>query len=123
MLENLPNLVNADRNLVRLGRHLNATFLFAAGREEWLIPVERGMIGTVREGFGPMNSWRFAIRVDSAAWERFRAPIPQPGYHDIFAMTKAGEAVVEGDLQPFMANLRYVKEVLDKARACGGNRI
>ena len=120
MLANLANLVNADRNLVRIGRRLDATFLLAVGGDEWLIPVERGRIGTVRERSGPMDSWRFAIRVDGGAWERFRAPVPRPGYHDIFAMTKAGEAVVEGDLRPFMANLRYVKEVLDKARTCGG---
>ena len=122
MLENLANLVNADRNLVHLGRHLTVTFLFAADGEEWLIPVERGIIGTVGKGSGPMDSWRFAIRINGRAWELFQAPVPQPGYHDIFAMTKAGKAVIEGDLQPFMANLRYIKEVLDKARVCGRSR-
>ena len=120
MFANLANLVNADRNLVRLGRRLDATFLLAVGDDEWLIPVERGMIGAVSERSGPMDSWRFAIRIDRRAWERFREPVPRPGYHDIFAMAKAREAAVEGDLQPFMANLRYIKEVLDKARTCGG---
>jgi hypothetical protein len=31
-------------------------------------------------------------------------------------MTKGGHAVVEGDLRPLMANLRYVKDVLAKPR-------
>jgi hypothetical protein len=42
--------------------------------------------------------------------------VPEAGYHDLFAMAKAGQARVEGDLQPLMANLRYVKDVLASPR-------
>ena len=38
--------------------------------------------------------------------------MPAPGYHDVFAMAKAGHARIEGDLVPLMANLRYVKDLL-----------
>jgi hypothetical protein len=42
--------------------------------------------------------------------------VPAPGYHDIFAMTKGGRARVEGNLQPLMANLRFIKDLLAAPR-------
>ena len=42
--------------------------------------------------------------------------MPAPGYHDLFAMTKAGHAKVEGDLRPLMQNLRFIKDVLAAPR-------
>jgi hypothetical protein len=39
-------------------------------------------------------------------------PMPRPGWHDLLALTKRGEAVLEGDLHPFMSNLQYFKDVL-----------
>jgi hypothetical protein len=47
---------------------------------------------------------------------RYWEPVPAPGFHDLFALTKGGHARVEGDLQPLMANLRYVKDVLTLPR-------
>ena len=116
MFETLPHVVNRNANLVRRGRRLTTAFLLSVGGDEWLIEIERGAIAAVRKGPHLMASWRFAIRVTERAWREFTAPAPRPGYHDIFAMTKSGEAAVEGDLQPFMANLRYVKEVLAALR-------
>ena len=63
-----------------------------------------------------MLSWRFSIRASVETWEAFWQPVPSPGYHDLFAMTKSGDAIIEGDIQPLMANLRYVKEVLETLR-------
>jgi hypothetical protein len=37
---------------------------------------------------------------------------PRPGFHDLLALTKRGEAMLEGDLHPFMTNLQYFKDVL-----------
>ena len=42
--------------------------------------------------------------------------MPRPGYHDLFALTRFGHARIEGDLHPLMANLRYIKEVLESPR-------
>ena len=64
------------------------------------------------------------LRADADAWTRFWQPLPEPGFHDLLAMSRFGRAVIEGDLQPFMANLRYFKEVLEAPRramvAAGG---
>jgi hypothetical protein len=115
----LPDLVNGDAALVRRGRYLTATFLVEAGETEFLVRVVEGRIAAVERGPFLMRSWTFALRASAEAWERFWAPTPAPGYHDLFAMKKLGVARVEGDLVPLMANLRYVKDVLAAPRRRG----
>ena len=112
----LPDLVNADAALVRRGRYLTATFLVEAGDAEFLVRVVEGRIAAVETGPFLMRSWTFALRASDEAWRRFWAPVPAPGYHDLFAMKKLGVARIEGDLVPLMANLRYVKDVLAAPR-------
>jgi hypothetical protein len=59
-----------------------------------------------------MRSWRFSYRASPAAWTEYWEPMPRPGWHDLLALTKRGEAVLEGDLHPFMAHLQYFKDLL-----------
>ena len=116
MIERLAELVNGDEGLVRRGRFLNVDFLIEVGEEPYHVSVREGRIAAVEPGPKLMRPWRFAIRAGEAAWAAFWQPVPAPGHHDIFAMTKSGEAAVEGDLQPLMANLRYLKEVIEAPR-------
>jgi hypothetical protein len=118
-LSTLPGVVNADAALVRRGRWFSGAFLIETGETGWLVTVAEGHVVRVERGPFLMRSWRFAVRASEEAWRRSWAPVPAPGYHDLFAMTRTGVARVEGDLQPLMANLRYVKDVLAAAgRAC-----
>ena len=112
----LPELVNGDAALVRRGRYLTATFLVEAGGTEFLVRVVEGRIAAVEAGPFLMRAWTFALRASDDAWRRFWEPVPAPGYHDLFAMKKAGVARIEGDLVPLMANLRYVKDVVAAPR-------
>ncbi len=116
VLEKLADLVNADAALVRRGRFLTTTFLVEVGDIAWLVRVVEGRIASVEKGPFLMRAWTFAVRAPAEAWRRFWEPVPPPGYHDIFAMTRIGGARVEGDLQPLMAHLRFVKDVLAAPR-------
>jgi hypothetical protein len=116
VLEGLAELVNRDEALVRRGRYLSTTFLVETGETAWLITVIEGHIARLERGPFLMRQWRFAVRAPAEAWRRFWEPLPPAGYHDLFAMAKHGHARIEGDLQPLMANLRYVKEVLEAPR-------
>ena len=116
MIDQLAELVNGDGHLVWLGRFLDVEFLIEVGDMPYYVRIERGRIAEIAEGDQLMRPWTFAIRASADAWSKFWAPVPEPGYHDFFAMTKAGEATVEGDLHPLMANLRYFKEVLAAPR-------
>ena len=116
VLEGLAELVNADAGLVRRGRYLTTSFLVQTGATAWLVSVHEGRVTRLERGPFLMRAWSFAVRASDDAWRRFWEPMPAAGWHDLFAMTKGGQAVVEGDLQPLMANLRYVKDVLAKPR-------
>ena len=59
----------------------------------------------------------FALRAPSEEWEKFWSRRPPPGSNDLMALVKRRVLKTEGDLQIFMANLRYFKEALAKLRA------
>jgi hypothetical protein len=59
-----------------------------------------------------MRSWRFSYRASVVAWVEYWQPAPRPGFHDLLALTKRAEAVLEGDLHPFMTHLQYFKDLL-----------
>ena len=115
----LPKAVNGDAALVRRGRFFSAPFMVQADETPFHLTVEHGRLVAVEQGPLLLRPWRFAIRATAEAWARFWEPVPAPGYHDLFAMTRFGAARIEGDLQPLMANLRYVKEVIEKPRQFG----
>jgi hypothetical protein len=115
-LMSLPALVNGDAALVRRGRYLSTVFLLEADDVSYLVRVREGEVAGVERGPFLMRPWTFAVRAPADAWRRFWRPVPEPGYHDLFAMKKLGVARVEGDLVPLMANLRYLKDVLAAPR-------
>ena len=116
MIERLFELVNADAALVRRGRFLTTDFLVEIGDETFHVSVQEGRIAGVTRGPASGRPWRFAIRASAEAWHEYWQPVPRAGYHDLFALTRFGRARIEGDLLPLMANLRYVKEVLETPR-------
>jgi hypothetical protein len=114
--ERLPELVNGDDVLVRRGRFLTTTCLVAIGATPFYVTVEKGRIAALERGTRIMRPWSFAVRASEDAWTRLWAPIPEPGWHDLWALAKRREAVIEGDLHPVMANLQYLKDVLTAPR-------
>jgi hypothetical protein len=116
VLDGLAELVNGDEALVRRGRYLSTTFLVETGETAWLVTVIEGRLARLERGPFLMRDWSFAVRAPAEAWRRFWATVPAPGYHDLFAMAKFGHARIEGDLWPLMANLRYIKGVLEAPR-------
>lgn len=115
MIEDLKNKVNADETLVKRGRWLSTTFLLEVGTTPWLINIVEGRIVSIVKGPFVMPSWTFALRASDEEWTKFWGP-PRPGSHDLMALIKRRVLKAEGDLQPFMANLRYFKEALVKLR-------
>jgi hypothetical protein len=117
MIETLAERVNSDAMLVKRGRFLSTTFLLEVGPTPWLIAIAQGKIASVTRGPFVMPSWTFALRAPESEWQQFWAAQPLPGHHDLMALIKRRALKAEGDLHPFMANLRYFKEALAKLRA------
>jgi hypothetical protein len=121
MIEALKARVNADEALVRRGRFLSTTFLLEVGQTAWLISIFEGRVASVTPGPFVMPSWSFALRAPEAEWEKFWSRRPPPGSNDLMALIKRRVLKAEGDLQVFMANLRYFKEALAKLRPEGAD--
>jgi hypothetical protein len=116
VIETLKERVNADAALVRRGRYLTTTFLLEAGDNAWLISIVEGRVVSAVRGPFVMPSWSFALRAPAAEWEKFFLQRPPPGSNDLLAMVRRRVLKTEGDLQVFMAHLRYFKEALAKLR-------
>ncbi len=115
-VEHIPELVNQDPVLVRRGRLFNDTFLLGVGEDEFLIRVIDGRIASLEKGPLVMRPWTFGLRADADTWTKFWAPVPPPGFHDIFALLRKGRITLEGNLQPLMAHLLYLKLLLAAPR-------
>jgi hypothetical protein len=110
--EQVPRLLAEDAILVRRGAFLDARFQVGIGAIPFDVTVAAGRIAALVRGPFVMSSWRFAVRGSAEGWGRLWQPVPDPGWHDLLALAKRGCVVLEGDLQPLMANLQYVKDLL-----------
>lgn len=114
-----PDAVNSDEHLVWRGRYLTADILIQIGSTPFLVRVHEGKITECRRGLPLLCSTVFAVKGTTKGWAGYWANPPKPKWHDIFALTKFGEMSIEGNLQPFMANLQYIKDILATPRERG----
>ena len=112
---------NSDRHLVWRGRNLSVDCMVQIGSMPFLLRIEAGSLRECHRGLPLMCSWVFALRGSAKGWAALWQDPPPPGWHDIFALTKRNEMVLEGNLQPLMANLQYFKDLVTLPRK-GGRR-
>jgi hypothetical protein len=115
-IEQLPRLVNEDADLVRRGAWIDLPFQVGLGTVPYYVTVVGGRINAFERGPILMRSSRFQINATTEAWRRFWEPIPEPGWHDLLALTKRGAARIDGDLHALLANLQYFKDLLAAPR-------
>jgi hypothetical protein len=116
----LPALLDADAALVARGCRLSVECLLGLKDHPIHVTFGAGRIVDATPGPVLMRSWRFSYRASPTAWAEFWKAAPRPGWHDLLALTKSGEAILEGDLLPFMTHLQYFKDVLALPRAKPG---
>jgi hypothetical protein len=114
--ERLPGLVDADKDLRRRGARCDVTCLIGLGDAIFHLTIVAGRIVSLERGPLLMRSSQFSFRASLQAWQKFWTPMPEPHWHDLFALTKRGEARLEGDIKPFMVHLQYFKDVLAAPR-------
>ncbi len=119
-LERIGRQLDATPHLLRLGRLFSETLLLRVDGQDWFLHFRDGHIEAVQEGPSRRTPWRVAIVTDAEALAAFWAPIPDPGFHDVFGLAKIGRARIEGDILVFVRNLRFLKEVLAMPRAWAG---
>jgi hypothetical protein len=108
----LPQLLAADPDLLRRGRWLTVDCRVDVGSEPFFLSIREGHLAALERGARLMRSTAFTVRATDTAWTNHWKPIPDPGWHDLFALTKRGAAAIEGDLRPLLQNLQYFKDLL-----------
>jgi hypothetical protein len=108
----LPELAEADEQLRFRGRFVSLECLVGTAEVPVYLTIAEGRVTEAKRGPLLMRPWRFAIRATPRAWHAFWQPVPCPGWHDLFALTKRGEATIEGEIGPLLANLQYFKDLL-----------
>jgi hypothetical protein len=116
MIETIKDRVNQDTGLVRRGRYVTLDFLVGVGAADYIFRIDQGRIESITPRTKAMVSGHFAIRATNDVWTEFWKPIPRRDYHDLFSMFAAGRAQIDGDVTPFMQNIRYFKDVLAAPR-------
>ncbi len=90
--EQLPRLVDDDADLVRRGAWVDLQFQVGLGAVPYHLTVAGGRITGLDRGPILMRPSRFQISATTEAWRRFWQPLPEPGWHDLLALTKRGAA-------------------------------
>ena len=116
MIDQLQSLVNGNPALVRRGRWTDADMLVEIGEDGHLVQIRQGRIEAIHRVEMRVSSWDFAIRASAEAWAEFWKPIPKPRHHDLIALIREGKMRFEGNLDLLMANLLYLKLVLETPR-------
>ncbi len=108
----IPTLLDQAPALIARGRFLDCECLLGPATHAFHVSIRQGRIVDLTPSPVLMRSWRFAYRASAAAFAEYWQAAPRPGFHDLLALTKRGDATLEGDLHPFMTNLQYFKDVL-----------
>ena len=108
----IPARLEQAPALIAHGRFLDCECLLGPIGQPFHVSIRAGRIVDLTPAPVLMRSWRFSYRASTTAWAAYWQSEPRPGWHDLLALTKRGEAVLEGDLHPFMAHLQYFKDVL-----------
>lgn len=116
LFERLPELIDADSDLVRRGRFLTTDFAIVVGTVPLLVRVEAGRVTSIARGPFLLRPWTFSITAAAETWLALLKPVPDPSTHDLMALSKTGLARIEGNLQPFMANLQVIKDIVTAPR-------
>ncbi len=118
--KSLPDLLARDNALIARGRWLDVDCLLGPTVQPFHVAIRGGQIVEMTPAPVLMRSWRFSYRATAQALAAYWQPVPRPGWHDLLALTKRGEAVLEGDLHPFMTHLQFFKDLLALPRGSFG---
>jgi hypothetical protein len=118
--KSIPDLLARDPALVARGAMLEVDCLLGPTVQPFHVAIRAGRIVDMTPAPVLMRAWRFAYRASPAAFAAYWQPMPAAGWHDLLALTKRGEATLEGDIHPFMTHLQYFKDLLALPRSRAG---
>ena len=116
MFEALPKLVNSNAHLVHRGRFLSALLKVGIGPSFYLLEISRGQVQRLSRQFPLFQTFDLSLSASEQAWLAHWQKLPEPGWHDLFAMHKQAQMQIEGNSQLLFAHLQYLKDLLSAPR-------
>jgi hypothetical protein len=116
-LDRVRERVNADPELQLIGNWFTTAFSLTSGDQRCIVRFERGRI--VQTFPSPRLDVRcaFGFRASPEIWARFFAAVPEPLYHDFFAMLmRVPGFVLEGDTLVAMQHARALHRAMNVIR-------
>lgn len=113
----IPELANQDADIQRRAARFDCDWIIRIGEVDLHMHQRAGHLGPAERGPFFMRQWSFALSASPEAWLAFWEPVPRPGFHDILALSKRGDLVIQGDITPLMRNLQVVKDIVATPRA------
>lgn len=116
MFDDLTRTAAPGTPLAAQARGLDMRLMLRSGEEDTLVIIRDGAVAEVRPGPHITPSWDTRLAAAPGDWAEFLAPVPRPGYHDIYALLRNRRMAFEGNLLPMMQNLMYIKRLLASLR-------
>lgn len=108
--------VNANAHLVHRGRTLTADLIVTIGSARFLLRIQQGVVAELTQQIALFHPCALYVQGTADAWELLWSRVPPAGWHDLFALHKRGEMVIEGDTKLLFTHLQYLKDVLEMPR-------
>jgi hypothetical protein len=89
----IPALLDQTPALIARGRFLNCECLLGPNENPFHVSIRQGRIIDLTPAPVLMRSWRFSFRASATAWAAYWQPVPQPGWHDLLALTKRARSI------------------------------
>lgn len=81
-----------------------------------IVRIRDGRVAAIVEKGVALQSWDFAVKGSAEGWSKFWLATPPAGWHDLLALNKRREFIIEGHLHPLMAHLQFIKDLLASPR-------
>lgn len=90
--------------------------MLASNDQRMIVTLKDGAVHSLQSDTGPMHDWDLSMQMSAQNWERFWSADPDPGWHDIFALSRRGMLRIEGDHLRLMQYLQVLKDLISLPR-------
>jgi hypothetical protein len=119
-LSDFRDRVNADPEMSVVGDWFTTAFSLTCGDRRCIVRFEKGRLVETMASPKIDKRCAFGFRASEEIWSKFFSPVPEPLYHDFFAMLmRVPGFVLEGDTLVAMQNARALHRAMNVMRTVG----
>jgi hypothetical protein len=119
-LARFRDAVNDDPEMAVIGDWFTTSFSLVCGDRRCIVRFSQGKLVETIVSPKIDRACVFGFRASEEIWSKFLSPVPEPLYHDFFAMLmRVPGFVLEGDTLAAMQNARALHRAMNVMRTVG----